>query len=449
MTDTEPQPSAFQAAFNTKAAPVHSFTEVAEHEPQSPAPAQFAANEKADVVVIGGGYTGLSAALHLAQMAKARGEALNIVLLEAGKVGSAASGKSGGHVGPGFQEHDEATVIGMFPTPEQGKRALALANTGPALVEKIIADNQIDCDLRKGYIVLSGDKQIPIMDGSYFGIEPYPFVLGMAKAARDLGVKIYEDTPVKNIINGKDGVTIQTSRGNIGATDVLCAGGHAMAENIPFLKPLRSHTLELLATTIVTEPLPPEVIQAALPAAAGKRLAFSTDDIDVAYGTVDRQGRIIFGAKVGALKTNPDRIAGKLFKLLPGLKDSFKKATGHDLHYQPLVSDEKLSLTVDMLPNAGRLGDGGHVRFVQSLGGHGIALGTLMGKAVADDIYGSRTKNPALQRDFTLLSSPKHMWFPTWKPLRIGVAYAAAETIMALGKVKQAVQRWTGKGQGP
>ena len=90
MADTEPQSSALQTAFNAKAASVHSFTEVTEHEPQTPAPAQFAPDEKADVVIIGGGYTGLSAALHISQMAKARGETLNIVLLEAGKVGSAA-----------------------------------------------------------------------------------------------------------------------------------------------------------------------------------------------------------------------------------------------------------------------------------------------------------------------------------------------------------------------
>ena len=253
MTEPEAPSSAVQQAFNEKAAPVHSITETTDYAPQSPAPARFAAGEKADVVIIGGGYTGLSAALHLAQMAKDKGETLNIVLLEAGKVGSAASGKSGGHVGPGFQEHDEATVIKMFPTPEEGKKALALVNTGPARVEKIIDDNKIDCDVRKGYLVFSGDRQIPITDGSYFGIEPYPYVLGMAQAARDLGVKIYEDTPVSNIIDGANGVDIQTKRGSLVAADILCAGGHAMAENIPFLKPLRSHTLELLATS---EPLP-------------------------------------------------------------------------------------------------------------------------------------------------------------------------------------------------
>lgn len=446
MAEPETQSSAFQTAFNAKAAPVHSFTEVAEHEPQTPAPAQFAPNEKADVVIVGGGYTGLSAALHLAQMAKARGETLNIVLLEAGKVGSAASGKSGGHVGPGFQEHDEAAVVKMFNTPEHGKRALALANEGPALVEKIINDHQIDCDVRRGYVVLSRGTQITVPpEAGYFGIEPYPFVLGMAKAARELGVKIYEDTPVKDIVDGKDGVEVKTVRGSIQAKDMLCAGGHAMAENIPFLRPLHSRTLELLATTIVTDPLPPEVIKAVLPGAGGNRTAFSTDDIDVSYGTVDRHGRIIFGAKVGALKTNPDRIANKLFTLLPGLKTSFKEAAGHDLHYQTLVSNEKLSLTTDMLPNVGRLGEGGHVRYVHGLGGHGIALGAQLGKVAAEDIYGSRTNNPDMQKDFSLFTEVKHMWFPGWQPLRIGLAYAAAETVMAIGKVKQAVQRWAGK----
>jgi gamma-glutamylputrescine oxidase len=435
-----------QEAFNGNAAAVHSITELeaAACPPQTPAPGQFAADEKADVVIIGGGYTGLSAALHLAQMARENGQTLNIVLLEAGKVGSAASGKSGGHVGPGFQESDEAAVLKMFAKPEDGRKALALAAGGPALVEQIIRSRKIDCDLRRGYVVISGKQQTPVMDGSMFGIEPYSYVLGMAKAARELGVRIYEDTPVKDIVDGAGGIEVQTARGKIGTKEMLCAGGHRMAEVVPFLKPLRHRTLELRAGMIVTDPLPPEVIKAIMPAAQGQRLPFSTDELDVAYGIIDRKGRIIFGAKVRSSKIGPRKIAKKLFKLLPNLKDSFKKATGKKLGYRSLVSGEPISLTVDMMPNVGRLGTDGHVRYVHGLGGNGISLGTMLGKVAAEDIYGSLTKNPALQENFSLFAAVKHMWFPAWKPLRGGIAFIAEQIVLAGDKIKQHLRKLGG-----
>ncbi|MCE9507983.1 MAG: FAD-binding oxidoreductase [Alphaproteobacteria bacterium] len=445
-------PDNFREAFNGNAAPIHSITELEASScpQQTPAPAQFAAGEKADVVIVGGGYTGLSAALHLAQMARDKGQPISIVLLEAGKVGSAASGKNGGHVGPGFQESDEAAVLKMFATPDDGRKALALVNGGPALVEQIIRSQNIDCDLRRGYVILSGKQQVPVMDGSLFGIEPYPYLLGLAKAARDLGVRIYEDTPVRDITDSGNGIEVQTARGNIGTKEMLCAGGHRMAEVVPFLKPLRRRTLELLATMIVTDPLPPDVIKAIMPAAQGLRLPFSTDELDVAYGTIDRQGRIIFGAKVGALKTDPGKIAKKLFRLLPNLKDSFKQATGKPLGYRPLVANEPLCLTIDMLPNAGRMGTDGHVRYVHGLGGHGVALGTLLGKVTAEDIYGSLTKTPALQENFSLFSAVKHMRFPAWKPLRRGVAFAASKVMLAGEGIKQLLRKpWGGKQPSP
>lgn len=381
--------------------------------------------------MLGGGYTGLSTALHLAQLAKENNVALNIIVLEGGRVGSAASGKSGGSVTPGFQEHDEKAVLKLFPSKADGEQALALINQGPALVRSIIGEHDIDCDLRDGYVVLGRNGASYIEDGSQFGIEPYPFVLGMAQAARDLGVKIFEDTRVENIVERDGHVDILTSRGVIAASEMLAAGGHSMAQNVPYLSALKNRTVELVASTIVTDPLPSPVLNAIMPAAQGARRPFETDEVDIAYGTVDRSGRIIFGAKVGVFDSNPAQIADKLFELFPTLQDFYKAATGNALHYKPLVTNETLNFTADLLPNVGRLGQEGRVRYVHALGGQGIAMGTILGKVAAEDIFGSLAHKPEMGAQFDLLSSVKHAWTPSWKPLRRVATYIAlqAETL--------------------
>ncbi len=123
------------------------------------------------------------------------------------------------------------------------------------------------------------------------------------------------------------------------------------------------------------------------------------------------------------------------------MKADFKKATGNDISYKPLVSNETLNLTADLLPNIGRMGNDGHVRYIHALGGHGIALGTLLGRTAAKDIYGGRTGDAELQQEFTLLSSPKHLWTPGWKPLRLAIAFTASTAVKTLDKLSTALKK--------
>ncbi len=179
---------------------------------------------EADAVVMGGGYTGVSAALHLGLLRRAAGsDAPRLLLLEAGRVGCGPFGKSGGHV-CGLQVADDAVL--RHCGRGLGGRVIAAARGAAALVRSLAVGHGIPCDLRDGYVEIGRDgAQSLVKDGSLFGIDPYPYVLGLAHAARALGVGIREGVHVVDIGESRDGCRLTTPAGTIGARFVPAAGG--------------------------------------------------------------------------------------------------------------------------------------------------------------------------------------------------------------------------------
>ena len=361
-------------------------------------PGVSAEASEAVFLVIGAGYTGVSAALRLAELTRQTGASGRIVLVDAGLVGSGPSGKSAGHIA-GLQA--SAPRVRAHCGEAHAARLIAIAEEASDLVRTLIARYQIPCDLRDGYVVIHRDgSQTVSTGGRAFGIDPYPFVLGLAHAARNQGVEVYERTKVTRIDEAANGCTVTTSNGLFRASHVLAAGGHGMARDISLLASLRARTTELRVSMIITDPLPEQVLKAIIPDAGNRRYPFATDVADVSYGSIDRRRRMIFGARATAvMPPNPTKIARALMELFPSLNDKYQAATGAKLGWHPLVTDERLSFTRDLLPNVGRASSHSRVHYIHGLGGHGVALGTILGVAAAEKLWGIRNQNSGLGKD--------------------------------------------------
>src|SRR6185437_11317284 len=157
--------------------------------------AQFYPGRTVDVIIIGGGYTGLSAALHLAQSSNYK-----VVVLEAGRIGSGPSGKSMGHV-VGLQAEEPAILAHCGAG--LGSRLIEAGERGTALVKSLIEKHGIKCDVRdEGYLYIDKKGRQRVERDGTIAIDSYPYILGLAEVARRNGVEIYENTRATKLEDG-------------------------------------------------------------------------------------------------------------------------------------------------------------------------------------------------------------------------------------------------------
>lgn len=383
-----------------------------------PAPGKrFETDSRPIVLVIGAGFTGLSAALRLGELRQSSGLQVRIVLAEAARVASGPSGKSAGHV-CGLQPSDDA--IRRLCGPDLANALVEAAATATRHVRELIQRYAIECDLRDGYVIIHSDgRQTVTEGGNEFGIDPYPFALGLARSAAELGVEILEGAKVTGLESASDGFIATSTAGIIPASLVLASGGHRMMEDIPSLAPLRRLTTELRVSTIITDPLPNDVLREVMPAAACRRFPFANESSYVAYGSIDHFRRVVFGAGATALgDPSPERIARALWTLLPSLLPSYRQSAGQNLKWRPLVVSEQLCFTRNLLPNVGAVAPNSRVLYVHALGGNGIAIGTLLGRAAAEKLWGIQVREPAMWELFDRFASVPHGWLPPRQPWR-------------------------------
>lgn len=394
--------------------------------PQRPA---LDADLSVDVCVIGGGFTGVNTAIELAQ----RG--LSVIVLEARRIGWGASGRNGGQLIRGI-DHDVsgfAKYVG-----EEGVRYLARAGIDSvALVGERIGEHGIDCDLRWGFCELAntpaqfaafkneqtqlaamgyapetrlvGAQDMAQVVGStvYAGglvdmgsghLHPLNLVLGEAQVAEALGVRIFEQTEVLELIHGNT-VQVRCAGGSVRAAHLVLAC-NAHLEN---LEPrLGGKVLPAGSYIIATEPLPETMAEQLIP----QNLALCDQKVGLDYYRLSADRRLLFGGACHYSGRDPQDIAAymrpKMLKVFPQLAD-----TAIEFQW-----GGKIGITANRFPQVGRLKQYPNVFYAQGYSGHGLNVTHWCARLLAEAIHAGAS------RGLDIFSQVPHMTFPGGKALR-------------------------------
>jgi glycine/D-amino acid oxidase-like deaminating enzyme len=391
-----------------------------------------------DVAVIGGGFTGLSAALALAK----RGA--SAAVLDAGRMGGGASGRNGGQCNTGVAQDYVALYAQLGAERARGcYRAYASA---VETVERLIRDEQIDCDyLASGKLKLAAkphhlehlektaelirrevDPDVELIgrdrirsevgsDSFYGGLlqkhggqmHMGKFAVGLANAAARNGARLFENASVTSIEKDGGAYRIVSARGELRAKQVLIATGPSRHGPFGWY---RRRLAPVGSFIVVTEPLPAAELARLLP----ERRSYTTSRLMHNYFRVTPDARLLFGgrARFTASEQPSDAKSGRilqanLVQMFPSLADA-----RIDYCWGGLVD-----ITADRLPRAGQH-DG--IYFSMGYSGHGTQMSTHMGQVMADVIGGNAAANP--WREFDWPAIPGHTGKPWFLPL-VGTYY--------------------------
>ena len=396
---------------------------------RGPASAALSAHMSADVLVIGAGFAGLSAAIELAQ----RG--YKVVVLEADRVCSGASGRNGGQAIVGYSS-------GQGPFEQQlgkadARTAWAMTLEALDLIDERITAFQIDCDQVKGYLYVADSAkkaraleadmqelaqnygfatnfvrgadvqrhiQSPIYQAAAFEsrsghLHPLKYGLGLASAARTLGVQIFENSPVVDLRRGSR-LTARTAQGEVTAQFGVLAGNCTLAEHGPRLAPEIASRIMPVGTYIIgTAALDPELCRRLIPSNA----AVCDNNFILDYFRFSADHRMLFGGRVSYSTRTPANLQaimarrmGEVFPVLRKVPIDF-------------VWGGFVDISMNRAPDFGRLGD--KLYYLQGFSGHGVALTGLAGRLVAQAVAGQAER-------FDLLARLRHHKFPGGPLLR-------------------------------
>jgi glycine/D-amino acid oxidase-like deaminating enzyme len=375
----------------------------------------------ADVVVVGGGYTGLSCALHLAERGR------QVTVLEAKRIGFGGAGRNVGLINAGLwvRPDDVSRAFGS----DHGERLLRVLGEGPSLVMALIDKHGIDCELqRKGTLHcavgpsglteireremqwLKRGAPVRLLDAketatrlgtsAYAGslldsragtLQPLAYARGLARAAIRAGVKLHTSSQAVSTQRKKDRWIVRTASGSVEAEWIVVATD---AYSTGPWQAVRNEQIHLPYFNFATQPIPADLLRSILPDQEG---AWDTKSILSSF-RLDRAGRLVFGS-VGALRNTGTAIhkawaRRALTKIYPQLRDL-------PFEYEWYG---QIGMTTDALPRLHKFGPNA-VGF-SGYNGRGISPGTVFGRELASLILGEKTEKD-LPLPFTGIQAPR------------------------------------------
>ncbi len=381
--------------------------------------------EQADICVIGAGFTGISAALELAE----RG--FSVIVLEAVRVGFGASGRNGGQIVNGYSR--PLDVITARYGAAAGRAIGAMALEGGEIIRARVKKYAIDCDLRPGglFAALSprqmqhleheqrvwaahGHTSLTLLDRAqvashvattrYAGgmldplgghLHPLNLVQGEAAALESLGGRIFENSRVLDVETGPAPV-VRTAQGEVRAKYVLVCGNAYIGDLLP---ELGGKIMPVSTQILATEPLG-ALAEALLPS----NVCVEDCNYVLDYFRRSADGRILYGGGLVYGGQDPAIIRKKI---LPLMLKTFPALRDKKIDY---AWSGNFALTLTRFPQIGRLSP--HVYFSHGDSGHGVTTTHLLGKLLGEAVAGMASR-------FDVFAALPYYPFPGGKALRV------------------------------
>ncbi|WFF41525.1 FAD-binding oxidoreductase [Salinicola endophyticus] len=386
-----------------------------------------------DVVVVGGGFTGLSAARTLAR------SGARVALIEAGRVIGEASGRNGGQCNTGVAQ-DYASLVEQLGR-ERAQSHYRHYAEAVASVRQVIAEERIECDYRhhgklklaakpEHYAKLARSAEAiardvapeveliprdmirhevdsPLFHGGLLQknggqMHMGRFGIGLAEAAVAHGAQLFEHTPMRGVARQAGGYRVTTPAGTLQADNVLLATGASRQGPLGWF---RRRLAPVGSFIVVTAPLSEAQCRALLP----QRRAYVTSRIVGHYFRLTPDNRLLFGgrARFAMSGGKSDTKSGEILRR--GLGHAFPSLAGIDIDY---CWGGLVDMSRDRLPHAGRH-DG--MYYVMGYSGHGVQMSVHMGQRLAEAMLGQRHAYPWQERHWPAI--PGHFGKPWFLPL--------------------------------
>jgi glycine/D-amino acid oxidase-like deaminating enzyme len=388
---------------------------------------------RTQVAVIGGGLTGVVAALHLAR----RGAKVD--LFEQNTVGFGASGRNGGMATTGMSIgiRDAVAKLGF----DTAVRLYGAYSEAIDLIEKLVTDEHIDCDFaRAGKLNLASTPShyqgfekthellntrlgvetelVPkaelrreigsdafhgaMVESKSAGLHVGKYIRGLGEAAERSGVTIHEQAPVRRLTKIRSGHELETPRGRMCAAQVLLATGAYTR------RPFQWHQVRIAPVgsfIIATEPLDASVCDDLMPT---RRMASDSKNL-LNYFRITPDNRLLFGGRARFAMSNPqsDEKSGRILR--DAMVRTFPQLANASIDY---CWGGLVDMSLDRLVHAGEH-DG--VYYSMGYAGHGVQMATYMGRQMAEYMSGVPAAN--IWGDFTFRRIPGHFGPPWFLPV--------------------------------